>query len=197
MDPESVIVGPDAGTKKFVAGSPVPVHVRIVQRRFGCQGIFVIQSERHADGEPQALVLPGDGNSKNMVKRVGGPVLTGPRSIFEIDIGHGIVLPDLFRCESDVMTLPVGSNQLDVAHVKTHIGKRRIGTAAIDRLTLPGGNERNVNGLVPLAAGGAESGRGERGKRSCRQGQVATLLTSAGSSSLAGAPPSSLSGAIE
>ena len=95
------------------------------------------------------------------------------------------------------MALSVGIHQLDVAHVKPQICERRIGNTAIDRLTLPGGNERNVNGLVQLAAGGADSGRDERSKKSCQQDQVAVLLTSAASSSLAGAPPSSLSAASE
>lgn len=175
----------------------MPVHVGVIQGRFGRQRICVIQLKWHADGEAQTLVFPGSCDPENMVKRVSSAVLTRTCSVFEIDIGHGVVLPGQFRCESDVMALSCAVHQLDVAHVKTQIRKRRIATTAFDRLTLPGGHKRNVNGLVPLTAGGADRGCGKRDKRSCQQGQVAVLLTSAASSSLAGAPPSSLSDASE
>jgi hypothetical protein len=50
-----------------------------------------------------------------MVIRICGAVLAGARSVLEVDICNGVVLPGHFCCESDVMALTLSVYQLDVA----------------------------------------------------------------------------------
>jgi len=197
MKPETVVFGPDSSPQKLVPGAPVPAHIGIIERRFCRRRIRVVEAKWHAYCETQPTVITCLGDSKYVIERLGGAVLAGAQPVFKVDKGDGIVLPRHFGREPDVVAAALGIDQLDVTHVEPEVCKCLIGTAALDRVPFPAGNERNIDGVVPLAAGSAKPSHGERGKCTRRQDQVAVLLTSAASSSLAESLPSSFSGASE
>ena len=99
----------------------MPVHVRVIEWRLGCERICVIQPKRHSNRKPQAAVFPHNRNAENMIRHLCCTVLARARPVLQVNEGHGIVLPCPFRGKSHVMAGAARIDELNVTHVETQV----------------------------------------------------------------------------